>query len=352
MLGVPTPAPPSRTTTAGVKMIIDCHVHVNAFTPEHGRTSRALLGRPSFRFLRWYLGMHGMGFETERALSRALAMQLEDATELDAAVILAFDAVYGDDGRLDDARTHLHVTNEYVRELADRHPKMLFGASVHPYRRDALAELERCARNGAVLLKWLPITQGFDPSDRRCFPLYEVLAHYGIPLLSHTGGEKTLPNIDTRVADPALLKPALDRGVTVIAAHCGTRSAIGEKSYVDTFVRMARDYENFYGDTSALNLPLRCYAYPYIMEDDRVRAKLVHGSDWPLPAIPMPQFVGFGGCARFMLDRNVLRRDIRIKRAMGFGDDYFHRSASLLRMPSRAPMRSPLRAGGARHYAA
>jgi predicted TIM-barrel fold metal-dependent hydrolase len=333
-------------------MLLDCHVHVNAFTPEHGRTSKALLGRPSFRFLRWYMGMHGESFETERALSRALAMQLEGASELDAAVILAFDAVYDENGRLDDARTHLHVTNDYVKELTDRHPKMLFGASVHPYRRDAVAELERCARNGAVLLKWLPITQGIDPSDKRCFPLYEALAHYGIPLLSHTGWEKTLPNINTNVADPALLRPALDRGVTVIAAHCGTRSAFGEKCYVNTFVRMAKDHEHFFGDTSALNLPTRCYAYPYVMEDDRVRAKLVHGSDWPLPSIPMPQYVGFGGCTRLLLDRNVLRRDIRIKRAMGFDDDYFHRAATLLRMPVHAPLRAPLRAGGARHYAA
>jgi predicted TIM-barrel fold metal-dependent hydrolase len=296
--------------------------------------------------------MHGESFETERALSRALAMQLEGASELDAAVILAFDAVYDENGRLDDARTHLHVTNDYVKELTDRHPKMLFGASVHPYRRDAVAELERCARNGAVLLKWLPITQGIDPSDKRCFPFYEALAHYGIPLLSHTGWEKTLPNINTNVADPALLKPALDRGVTVIAAHCGTRSAFGEKCYVNTFVRMAKDHEHFFGDTSALNLPTRCYAYPYVMEDDRVRAKLVHGSDWPLPSIPMPQYVGFGGCTRLLLDRNVLRRDIRIKRAMGFDDDYFHRAATLLRMPVHAPLRAPLRAGGARHYAA
>jgi predicted TIM-barrel fold metal-dependent hydrolase len=279
-------------------------------------------------------------------------MQLEGASELDAAVILAFDAVYDENGRLDDARTHLHVTNDYVKELTDRHPKMLFGASVHPYRRDAVAELERCARNGAVLLKWLPITQGIDPSDKRCFPFYEALAHYGIPLLSHTGWEKTLPNINTNVADPALLEPALDRGVTVIAAHCGTRSAFGEKCYVNTFVRMAKDHDHIFGDTSALNLPTRCYAYPYVMEDDRVRAKLVHGSDWPLPSIPMPQYVGFGGCTRLLLDRNVLRRDIRIKRAMGFDDDYFHRAATLLRMPVHAPLRAPLRAGGARHYAA
>ena len=61
------------------------------------------------------------------------------------------------------------------------------------YRRDAVAELERVARDGAVLIKWLPITQDIDPSDARCVPFYEALAHLGIPLLSHTGWERTLP---------------------------------------------------------------------------------------------------------------------------------------------------------------
>ena len=44
----------------------------------------------------------------------------------------------------------------------------------------------------AVLIKWLPLTQIIDPASPKCIPLYEAMAHYGIPLLCHTGGEKTL----------------------------------------------------------------------------------------------------------------------------------------------------------------
>ena len=314
-------------------MLVDCHVHVNACRPVHGRTSRTLLDRPSFRYLRWRLAMKGADGETERALVTALAAELDSASEIDAAVILAFDAVYGDDGRLDDARTHLHVENEYVIDLVRRNPKMLFGASVHPYRPDAVAEFERCAAAGAVLLKWLPITQGMNPADPRCFPLYEALAQLGIPLLAHTGGEKTLPNIDTSVADPALLIPALERGVTVIAAHCGTRSAPGERCFVDTFVRMAKEHERFYGDTSALNLPTRAYASRRILDDAEVRSKLVHGSDWPIPPIPMPGNHGWRGAARLLRERNALRRDVTIKRELGLTEpEYWNRAASLLRM--------------------
>ena len=312
-------------------MRVDCHVHVNAFLPAHGRTSARLLGRPSFRYLRWRLGMKGSDAETERALVAALVAELEGTPELDAAVVLAFDAVHTKDGVLDEANTHLWVTNEYVAELARRHPKMLFGASINPYRRDAVAELERCVRDGAVLVKWLPITQGMDPSDRRCFPLYEAMAALGVPLLCHTGGEKTLPNIDTSLADPALLGPALERGVTVIAAHCGTRSAPGERCVVDRFVRMAKDHERFYGDTSALNLPTRAYAWRTVLDDPEVRAKLVHGSDWPIPPIPMPRHVGWRRAARLLRERNAIRRDIAIKQALGLTEaDYWTRTARVL----------------------
>ena len=72
-----------------------------------------------------------------------------------------------------------------------------------------------------MLLKWLPVTQNFDPADEKCFAMYEVLAHHKLPLLCHTGGEKSLPMLNARVADPGAARAGMRRGVTVIAAHCG-----------------------------------------------------------------------------------------------------------------------------------
>src|SRR5687768_5823870 len=123
-------------------MVIDCHVHICAFTPSHGSMSPKLLKSPPFRFMRWRLGIVGEDESSERALEAKLASLLAETPKLDAAVVLAFDAVHTDDGTLDAANTHLYVTNDYVIELARRHRNMLFGASVHPYRRDAAAELE------------------------------------------------------------------------------------------------------------------------------------------------------------------------------------------------------------------
>ncbi len=312
-------------------MVIDCHVHVAATEP-HGHMSARLQASLPFRFMQWRLGLRGTEKEKERALAARLAQAIAATPQLDAAVILAFDAVYDVDGAMNVRDTHLYVTNDYVISLVRQNRQMLFGASVHPYRRDAVAQLERCVARGAVLLKWLPNTQGINPSDPRCFPLYEAMAHYRLPLLSHTGGETSLPQIDKSVADPMLLKPALARGVTVIAAHCGTRSMPFETDYVPQFVRLAKDSEHFYGDTSALNLPTRWYAYDSILRDDEVRRKLVHGSDWPILPVPPLARVGARGSVALMGEMNWLRRDVRIKEMLGFEQDYWLRAAKILRL--------------------
>jgi len=143
---------------------------------------------------------------------------------------------------------------------------MRFGASINPLRKDAIPELERCIAAGAVLLKWLPIVQGFNPADERCIPFYEALAHHKLPLLSHTGGEKSLIRLNDEYADPILLEPALKRGLTVIAAHCGTRSAPFEPDYYQGFLKLLHKYENLYGDTAALNLPARMSVYGELLK--------------------------------------------------------------------------------------
>jgi len=313
---------------------IDVHVHILATLPGHGHLSGTLRRRPNVAAIRLCLGipLFGPDDKIERACEDVLARTLACCPELDAGVGLAFDAIYTDDGRRDDARTHLYVANEYAAELARRHPKLLFGASVHPYRPDALAELERCVADGAVLLKWLPLVQGMDPSSEKCFAFYEALAHHKLPLLCHTGGELALPQDFPQLASPALLEPALKRGVTVIAAHCGTRSHPWGEDHLDTFCRMAKEHEHLYGDTAALNSPNRSYAIPALLADEAVRRKLVHGSDWPIPSFATFR-AGLGTALKLLLtEGNWVRRDVLVKRACGFDDAYFDRAGTILRL--------------------
>lgn len=294
--------------------------------------SQKLLNSIPFRFMQRRLGLPGRDATTERALEAKLKETIDGTEKLDAVAVLAFDAVHDEEGRMDLANTHLYVTNDYVIELAQRHPKMLFGASVHPYRKDAVAELERCSKAGAVLAKWLPLTQNFNPADPRCFPFYEALAHFKIPLLSHTGFEQSLPTIRPDVADPMLLLPAVERGVTIIAAHCGTRSMPWNHCYLSSFVRLAREYEHFYGDTSALNLPTRSYAYRTVTKDPVLRNKLVHGSDWPIIPVPPALSIGWGEGIRLWKERNWMRRDMLIKEKLELDDAYWQRAGKILRL--------------------
>jgi uncharacterized protein len=310
-------------------MILDVHVHISATTPGRGSMSPRILQSIPFRIMRWKLGITGADEKSERAVEDKLAETIRGAKKLDAVVVLAFDAVYDGEGRRDEANTHLYVTNDYVIELAARHKNMLFGCSVHPYRKDAVAEIERCVKAGAVLLKWLPIVQNFNPADARCIPFYEALAHYKLPLLSHTGGEKTLPCLDLSVADPMLLLPAIERGVTVIAAHCGTRSAPSETGFLPHFSKLARQHEKFFGDTSALNLPTRSYAWHTLLNDKTLRDKLVHGSDWPVPSLPPISQLGLGGL-RLFSQPNWMYRDVLIKEQLGLDDDYWQRAGRVL----------------------
>jgi predicted TIM-barrel fold metal-dependent hydrolase len=311
-------------------MNIDCHVHICAFTEGRGYMSDKLMYSLPFRFMRWRLDLPPTPTRENEDSLAALLTRLLDQSDLDAAVVLAFDAVHHAGGAIDMENTHLYVTNDYVFELAAQNPKMLIGASVHPYRPDAINEIERCVKAGAVLMKWLPIVQNFNPADKRCLPFYEALAHHGLPLLCHTGGEKSLPNLDTSVADPALLKPALDMGVKVIMAHCGTRSAPGETDYVPTFMRLAKDYEHCYGDTAALSLPTRWYAYPQILGDRAVARKIIHGSDWPIIPLPNPMEHPIRRVWSLMQERNWIQRDILIKRSIGFDAAYWQRAAHVL----------------------
>lgn len=312
-------------------MVIDVHTHLCAIG-EGGDTSESLINSIAFRYMRYHMGIRGDRSKWQDQLWSTY-LKLVNESGLDRAVLLAFDAVHDTEGRLDEPNTHLYLRNEFVAEFCRRNPRILFGASIHPYRKDAVQELVKCMAAGAVLVKWLPLTQMMDPASPKCIPLYEAMAHHRIPLLCHTGGEKTLHAPDKTVRDPEKLAEALKRGVTVIAAHCGTHSIWGEKDYFPIWCRMSMEYENLYGDTAGMALPTRAYALRRAIEDERIRRKLVHGSDWPVPSGPLVSRMSIADSWRALREPNWLKRDIAVKRAIGFDDEYFARAAKILRLP-------------------
>ena len=256
-------------------------------------------------------------------------------SSLGSVVILAQDWVHDDQGKPLKDKGSFYVPNDYVLNLAKAHREFLPAVSIHPARPDALEELDRCLDAGAVIMKCLPNCQNINCNDTRFTKFWERMAEARMPLLAHTGGEHTLPVVRPDYADPRILALPLECGVTVVAAHCATKSTPSDPEYFHIFAGMTNRFPNLYGDTSAFNVPLRgrhvkkCIVQPLV-------ERIVHGSDYPVPVHGhfawMRGFVDWKTFRRWEKQPNVLERDYQLKVAMGFPPESFTRIRKLLRL--------------------
>jgi mannonate dehydratase len=216
------------------------------------------------------------------------------------ALIFAFDQLYGDDGQPRPEESEFYTPNGYVAGLAKRFPEYFVAcASVHPYRPDAVEALEKAVEEGCVAVKWLPNAMNIDPASAKCDPFYEAMVRLKVPLISHAGEEKAVHAEERqRLGNPLKLRRPLERGVTVVVAHC---ASLGQNPDLDQggsgpptdnfdlFKRLMLEAQwqgRLWGDASAMTIvnrvgrPLR-----EVLEDPSLCARLVNGSDYPLPAI-------------------------------------------------------------------
>jgi len=215
-------------------------------------------------------------------------------------MLLAFDYYYNADGSINRSYSAFHTPNDYAQRLAQVYPdEFEWIASIHPYREDAIAALESAARHKARAVKWLPSVMGIDASDRRCDAFFEALVKFNLPLLTHVGAEYAVitPTGQT-YNNPLLFRRALDHGVRVIFAHCGT---LGESvdidkgkhgpmvSNLELFARLMSEhrYEKLaFGDIAAITQVNRDrWKIERIVETDEWHDRLLYGSDYPLPGV-------------------------------------------------------------------
>ena len=261
-------------------------------------------------------------------------VELVRESSLDAAVVLAMDRVYNPDGTCREEKGSFYVPNEHVLAVGKKYPELLPAVSIHPARRDALEELDKCMEGGAVMLKLLPNCHNIDCNNRRYASFWEKMAEAGLPLLAHTGGEHTLPVNNAAYADPRTMTLPLECGVNVIAAHSATQSGLFDPDYLEILAGLMEQHPNLYADNSAFNIPLRSAAVPRCLQEP-LRDRMIHGSDFPV------LIYGHWAWLRGFIDRdtlrkwqacpNVLERDYQLKRAMGFSDETFTRINRLLR---------------------
>ncbi len=325
--------------------IIDVHCHAAGIGAGGSGCFVSPALRHNFRFA-IYLKAFGVdASELEREgddlLMRRLSGKIAASRHVSAAVVLALDGVVDAEGRLDTNRTEVHVPNDFVAAAAARHSNLWFGASVNPLRHDALAQLDACAARGAVLVKWIPSIMDIDPADPRLVPFYRRLVHHGLPLLSHTGPEKSFTRSRDELADPARLRTALLEGVTVIAAHAGFDGEHeGERDF-DRLRRLMREFPNLYADLSSLTQVNKLRSLRDALGDPVCRSRLVYGSDFPLinTALVSPWYYPLNLTearrAEISALDNPWDRDVALKQALGVPSEVFARTTAILRRPAR-----------------
>jgi hypothetical protein len=324
-------------------MITDIHGHLVGMRQENGcYLHPRMLGGFMYWFLVRALGLGGVERERLDQAYREQLLRFVEESELERVALLPLDGVYDQRGDLDRDRTNVLVGNDYCLEVCRLSPKLVPACSINPQRRDALDELERVSALGAAALKVVPNSQAFDPGDPRYRPFWKRVADLGLPLLSHASFEHTIPVYDQSFGRPERLRPALECGVTVIAAHCATAGVTHLHEDYPTWLAMLKEFPNLYGDISSMASPAR---FPYIRRvtsHELARERILLGSDYPvlvLPLLFLPR-LGFSRVRQLGRIRNPLQRNLSIFRALGVGEDILRRASRLLRLPPAAPATS------------
>ncbi len=286
--------------------LVDHHVHIAGLGSNGSKAfvnAKMRTWKHPFHRLKFKVYMSSAGVEDEH---RADTQFFQRLTDLASNIpnhgkhrLLAFDKYYSPEGSVNLEKTEFYVPNEYVFKLSEQRPDLFVpNISVNPYRPDAVAELEKWARRGARVVKWLPNAMGIDPSDPRCDAFYQKMKELDLILLSHGGEEKAVEaEEDQKLGNPLLLRRPLDQGVKVIVAHCaglGTNEDLDSPDRrqvhnFDLFLRLMDEkrYQGLvFGEISAMTQFNRVgKPLTTILQREDLHERLVNGSDYPLPAV-------------------------------------------------------------------
>jgi predicted TIM-barrel fold metal-dependent hydrolase len=332
------PARPYRPVEPIPGNIIDMHCHVAGIGAGGSGCFVSSDLRHNFRFKAY---LHSFGVSENELLEKGdglvgdrISETLAQSKYVNKAILLALDGMVDDHGNLDTNRTEVYVPNEFVADIAARHTNLLFGASINPYRHDAVERLVWAKAHGAVLVKWIPPIMEIDPSDPIIIPFYKKMAELNLPLLSHTGLEKSFSKSAEQYGDPDKLRLPLSLGVTVIAAHTAAAETYHGERGPDRLARMMKDYPNLYTDISALTQINRMGALKEALAKPEFSGRLVYGTDFPLINTPLVSpwyWLNLSLPQKFEIARcsNPWDKDVLMKRDLGVSTDTFARPAKI-----------------------
>jgi len=340
---------PSRAACGGDiledRHVIDWHVHVAGlgYGDSGIFVSRSMRDNYRFGFLMKWMNVDEAELRSEgdQIIVRKLSESLAQSRYVDQAVVLAMDGIVDrQTGKLDRINTPFYVPNEYVAAETAKYPNLLFGASINPNRPDSIGRLEEAATRGAVLVKWIPSIMDIDPSDEYFIPFYKKMAELNLPLLSHTGREKSFPNARDELADPLKLALPLQQGVTVIAAHISTTGASSGQDNFERILPMFAEFPNLYTEISSLTQINKLGYLAKALDVPGLPARMLYGTDWPLQHFPLispwyhVRHIGIRNAWRIGTIDNLWDRDVSLKRAFGVPDTVFTRVTGRITRPA------------------
>jgi len=171
---------------------------------------------------------------------------------------------------------------ELIAGAARNNDVLIPFGSVDPWSADPVARVcELTGDHGVKGFKFHPSLQGFEPNDRRFYPIYEAIAAAGVPALFHTGQTglgSGLPGghgIKLRYSDPMFLDDvAADfPDLTIVMAHPAV-------PWVDAQIAIASHKSNCYIDLSGWSPK---YFPPQLVRaiGRQLRTKVLFGTDYP-----------------------------------------------------------------------
>ena len=338
------------------KNLLDMHVHVAGL----GSGSNCFIAPELVKSWKYWFYLRGFDVTQEELqkfgdahIVKKISEKVSRSKFTSKAVVLALDGIINDQGKLAKSHTQVYVPDEFVSQEVKKYDNLLYGASINPYRKDAIARLEKAKNQGAVLVKWIPSIMRIDPADDQLIPFYRKMVELELPLLTHTGQERSFKHANDELADPIRLTLPLKLGVKVIAAHIATT---GEVQGVDNFKRiipMFSENNNLYTDISSLTQINKLNYLDAAIKEPAVLKRMLNGSDWPLQFFPLvsPWYhinnISLAD-ARFVHQvENVFDRDTLLKVSLGVPREVFKRSASLLRTHGKAVQEATLNAPAA-----
>lgn len=321
------------------KHIIDFHAHVAGLGYGNSGCFINEDMRNNFRFHFYLMAMGTSLKELEREGDHIIFKKISEAVAqskvIDKTVILSMDGVINEHGELDTTKTQIYVPNDYVREHTRRYPNLLYAASINPYRKDAIERLEEAKAQGAVLIKWIPSIMYIDPADPAIIPFYKKMVELNIPLLTHTGMEKSFSHAKDELANPHRLQLPLSLGVKVIAAHIATTGESNGEENFERILPMFKEHPNLYGDISSLTQINKRGYVEKVLAHPELEGKLIYGTDWPLQFFPLisPWYhldeISISEALSISSIKNQWDRDVALKIGMGLDKSVFTKGEEL-----------------------